>query len=178
MHAIEELLPMCTFPRRLVRALISFFSRLANCLLSLHGVRPEMSALAASTEPKAMAAARAAAATAFPSCSGARSSAEHDAARATFLRTTGTARRGLTEPLKATFCWGACMPTMHSSVSSKHVAWGAHTVIASHTKPTELLQSASVPSDQQPALLTLAPRRAVMQDVAAIGDPSTRSGPV
>ena len=109
---------MFTFPRRLVRALTSFFCRLANCLLSLHGVRPEMSALAASTEPKARAAARAAAATAFPSCRGARSSAEHDAARATFLRTTGTARRGLTEPLKATSCWGACMPTMCSSVPS------------------------------------------------------------
>ncbi len=54
-------------------------------LLSLHGVRPEMSALAASTDPKARAAARAAAATALPT--GARSSAEHDAARA--ARTCG-----------------------------------------------------------------------------------------
>ena len=51
-----------TFLRRLSRAFSSFFSRLANCLLSLHGVKPATSAKAASTWPKVMAAASAAAA--------------------------------------------------------------------------------------------------------------------
>lgn len=95
-----------TFLSRFERALSSFFSRLANPLLSLHGVRPEMLALAASTEPNARAVASAAAATALPSFRGAASSAEHEAARATWalLRITGAARRGFTEALKESSC--------------------------------------------------------------------------
>jgi len=46
----------------LSRDFSSFFSRLANCLLSEHGVKPDTSASAASTWPKVMAAASAAAA--------------------------------------------------------------------------------------------------------------------
>ncbi len=48
--------------RRLSSAFSSFFCRLANCLLSEQGVRPDTSACAASTWPSVTAAARAAAA--------------------------------------------------------------------------------------------------------------------
>jgi hypothetical protein len=53
---------------RFSSALISCFLLFAKPLLSLQGVRPEMSAWAASTEPKVKASARAAAAAAVPSC--------------------------------------------------------------------------------------------------------------
>ena len=51
-----------TFFKRFCNVLTSVFCLLANCLLSAQGVRPEMSARAASTEPKPIAAASAVAA--------------------------------------------------------------------------------------------------------------------
>ena len=51
-----------TFLRRLCKVLTSVFCLFANCLLSAQGVSPEMSARAASTEPRPIAAANAVAA--------------------------------------------------------------------------------------------------------------------
>jgi len=51
-----------TFFNRLCRVLTSVFCLFANCLLSAQGVKPEISAWAASTDPKPIAAARAVAA--------------------------------------------------------------------------------------------------------------------
>jgi hypothetical protein len=76
-RAATTLKQALTFFRRLLRPLTSFFRRLAYALLSEQGVRPAMSALAASTWPKPTMVASAAAATAVPTLLGSCTAAEH-----------------------------------------------------------------------------------------------------